>query len=83
MFGKLINQAVIFFVVIAVIAGDMYVNMMSFKCSTSNKTIRSDLKCWTKSFSRKFSTVNFESFSFRSAVETKVRINKYIYSNVF
>lgn len=55
-------QKLIFSVIISLVIeeaqSDMYVNMMSFKCSTSNKTIRSDLKCWTKSFSRKFSTVN-------------------------
>lgn len=57
--------------------GEMRLRTRSFKCTASNKSVDPNFKCFAKSYSRNFTTINFD-FNFSSPQRnTQVKFTMY------
>jgi hypothetical protein len=58
------------------IASDVtFLKVKSFRCTSSNKSITPDYKCFAKSYSRQFSGANFAFKFIRPVYNMKVRVH--------
>jgi Protein of unknown function (DUF1091) len=60
-----------------VLSVDKTIKIRSLKCTSSNKSISSNFKCFAKSYSRKFSTMNFDYFMTRPLFNIMVSVNSW------